>query len=168
MSTTRFGCVGSAHRWEMGCNLDSKKLSISYVTGQDELDPDVVTGAQAFTRYARAMLGCKVPVGTTDRGLWYTQLSSEMEAQGWSWADMVKTVQYVNRKGIRIRKVFGVFYFVQEALKEGEQQEITDLQLKVADAVTSETDEMWVRRLSLAKGKALELVYREWERKNEV
>ena len=168
MRTTRFGCVGSARRWETGCKLASKKPSISYETGRDALDPREVTGAQAFTRYAAAMLGCEVPVGGSYRGTWYSKLKEEMEVQGWSWDDLVLTVKYLNRRGITIRKIMGVLYFVQEAQKEGQRKEITDLHLKVGEAMSVETDETWRRRLSLAKGKSLELVYREWERKNEV
>ncbi len=166
--TTRSGCAGSARLWEKGCTLGSKKLSISYVTGRDELDPTQVDGAQSFTRYARAMLGCEVPVGGKFRGIWYQQLSEEMEVQGWTWDDLTFTVQYLNRRGIVILRVAGILHFVQEALKERKVVEDTDLHLKVAEAMSKETDEGWLRRLSLARGKALGLVYNQWREAHEV
>lgn len=138
------------------------KPSFSYSTG-DKVNPRTVTTPLAFTRYARLRLGCDTPVGGKERGLWYQQLAEEMQAQGWTWPDLIRAVEYCNKEGIVVRKIYGVFYYVEKARRAADRHKpIDDLPAKVAEALAKETDEDWVRRLSLAKGKALERVYREW------
>jgi hypothetical protein len=168
MTRIGFGFAESARHWQMGCTLGSKKLSISYGTGHNELDPTEVVGAQSFTRYARAMLGCEVPVGNKYRGIWYARLKEEMEVQGWTWQDLVHTVQYIQQKRKRVHKITGILYFVQEAQQHYKDTEVSDLHVKVAEAIAKERDETWIKRLSLASGKALSHVYIQWREANEV
>lgn len=144
-------------------------MKSSYVsqTGIDPLDRTEAASLVGFTRYARARLGCETPVAGA-RGKWYGQLKEEMDAQGWSWEEMIITVDYLCERQIKIPYVYWVFYYVQEANAWSREKELTDLQMKVAEALLTEEDKVWVRRLSLAKGKALERVYREWVKEHGV
>lgn len=132
----------------------------SYVHYADGSTPD---SPESFTTYCRQRLGVTVPVGN-DRTRWYAQLKSEMEIHNWSWEDVAEAVHYCQRKGIKIRYPYGVLHFVDEALEDRQHQEIDNLHAKVAEALGKETDEVWVRRLSLAQGKALERVYENWRK----
>lgn len=134
-------------------------VSRTYTSGEDRHAP--IEGAQAFTRYCRFRLGVEVPVNSS-RGKWYAELSEEMEMQGWTWDDLVTTVDYIADGRHKVRKIRGVLWFVDEARDYVSRQEVDDLQVKVAEALASETDEHWRRRLSIATGKALHRVYREW------
>lgn len=146
----------------------SKKLSYNYRTGDDDLSPDGVRGPVSFTRYAKAHLGCEVPV-FNGRGRWFAQLKEEMEAQGWTWDDMIRTVQYVKGSRIHVEKIHGLLYYVHKAERWAKERENQDLHANVSQAISLESDEMWLRRLRLAKGKALERVYDEWKRaRNEI
>lgn len=149
---------------------ESKKPSFSYATGHSDFDRSEASTPLGFTRFCRAKLGCDVPVGSSRRGVWYQRLEEEMEVQGWTWNDMLAAVDYIQNHRIVIRRVEGVLYYVNRALKEG--ADAPDLQFEVAKALQTETNQDWVRRLSLAKGKALERVfyqYRDWkERTDEV
>lgn len=123
--------------------------------------------AVGFTRYAKDRLGCETPVGLKERAFWFTRLKNEMEAQGWSFEDLIKTVDYLRAEHIRIKVIDGVFWYVDRAKAEIRIENFADLQVKVARALLVESDPRWVKRLSLAQGKALERVYVEWSRKNE-
>jgi hypothetical protein len=112
-------------------------------------------------------LGCEIPIGGQRRGVWYAQLAEEMDIQGWDWNDLVNAVDYLVETGKTVRTVNGVLFFVDEAKRMRATTSTTDLQVKVAEALATETDEYWRRRLSLAQGKNLERVYEEWTGKNE-
>jgi hypothetical protein len=90
------------------------------------------------------------------------QLKDEMAVNGWSFGDLIATVRYIKDQGIRVREPYGIFFHVNAALAAHGKQEEYDLVSAVADALANETDEAWVRRLSLAKGVALERVYEQW------
>lgn len=129
---------------------------------EGRIDPRQVTTPLAFTRYAAQRLGCEVPVGGKQRGVWYGQLAEEMEANGWEWGDLLRAIDYCVENRIRVRKVFGVLYYVAKAMPPPSTNE--PIHALVARALADETDETWKRRLSLATGKALERVYSEWVR----
>lgn len=103
----------------------------------------------------------------SDRTRWYSQLKREMELHGWSWEDLVAAVEWCRRTGAKVRYPYGVLYYVDQALEAADEGEIQDLQAKVAKALEAETDPVWVRRLSLAQGKALEKVYENWRNERE-
>ena len=143
------------------------RQSYKYGTGIDPLDPTEATTPMGFTRFAAAKLGCETAIGGSRAG-WYAQLNREMEAQGWSWEDMITTVEYLSWREVRLHKIFGIFFYVAEAKRWKQDMEVHDLQAKVAEAMSLEQDSSWLRRLSLARGRALERVYREWVKENEI
>jgi hypothetical protein len=142
--------------------VGSKKLSYSYQTGIEDLDKNEARSTAGFTRYAKAKLGCEVPV-TSYRGVWFARLNEEMKIQGWTWDDLITAVEYLVWRKIQIHKIEGVLHFVHEAQIWAKERASYDLHAKVAEAMAVETDEVWLRRLSLARGKALERVYDEWK-----
>ena len=81
-----------------------------------------------------------------------------MDVQGWTFADLVEAVEWAKRKGIVIRRIDGIFYYVEKAKSDGDES----IHAKVAQALEEEDDPWWCRRLSLAKGKMLHQVYQEW------
>lgn len=113
-----------------------------------------------FTRYAKAKLGCEIP----DRSLWFFRLSEKMETKGWTWNDMIATVDFLQSRSVMIEEIVSLLFYVEEAKQWSEMLNVHDLQGKVAEAMSVERDEQWLRRLSLAHGKALERVYREWKK----
>lgn len=127
-------------------------------TGEDAKAPT----PEGITKYARQRLGCEIPVGPKYRAVWYNRLKEEMAIQGWSYADLVRSIEYCHSQGIVVRKVAGILYYVDEAKRKGVERDEGDLHLKVAEALGKETDEKWIRKLSLAQGKALERVYEQW------
>ena len=139
------------------------KPSFSYVTGEKVSASDVKSSSM-FTRYLHQELGVDVPVGGSGRGAWYGRLQSEMEAQGWSWADLVGAVQYLKARKSRLGVMDGLFYYVSTSQDRGYGDDpYDDVRSKVSEALHLETDERWIRKLSLAQGKALVEVYRQWE-----
>lgn len=126
-----------------------------------------ISGPLEFTRVAREKVGCQVPVGGKRRGVWYGRLKEEMEVQGWTWEDLEVTLEYVKRKHIRIKQVEGLLYFVEDARRDRLRQD-GDIHVKVAEALLKEEDPGWRRRLSLARGTALERVYLDWKAAHEV
>lgn len=129
--------------------------------GDSRIDPRQVTTPLAFTRYASQKLGCEVPVGGKARGVWYKRLLDEMEAQGWTWGDLLRAIDHVKDQKIKVRKIDGIFYYVNKSKRP---VEASPIDAQVAQAIRLETDEGWKRRLSLATGKQLERVYSEWLR----
>ena len=125
-------------------------------------DPRVVKDMPGLFRYINYMLGFDPFVGNQRRSL-QTRLGEEMKAQGWTLDDMAKTVRYVKRYKKKVTAPWGITFYVWEAKRWEEEVDTYDLQTKVALAMSSETDEVWLRRLALAKGKALQAVYQRWE-----
>lgn len=148
--------------------MASQKLSRSHATGYDPHEE--IRGPFRFTLLCRERLGVSIPVGGVMRGRWYEQLGKEMKIQGWTWQDLVHTVDYIAENNLRCRKIFGVLFYVDEAIEDRERRAAlrssSDLHVKVAEAIATETDEYWRRRLSLAQGKILERVYKEWTERN--
>lgn len=134
-------------------------------TGIDPFDPTNATTPKGFTTYAKARLGCELPVGK-QRAAWYQRLKEEMEIQNWGFKDLVQTVQYILAQQIQVRRIYGIFYHVDDAQRWAKNMVSHDLHAQVAAAMSVEQDEMWLRRLSLAKGKALERVLNEWRKQN--
>lgn len=122
-----------------------------------------------FSLYLREQLGVSHPPGGR-RKAFLGQLVDEMKMNQWSYPDLIATVQYVKDQGIRIKEPYGIFFHVNAALASRGKQQEYDLVSAVAQALAVETDEAWIRRLSLAKGVALERVYEQWrnERDNQV
>lgn len=130
-------------------------------TGQD---PREVKDSAGWLRYVQRTLGLGTPVGR-QRIVLQKRIKDEMEAQDWTWGDLTKATRYVKRfkSNETIHSPFFILYFVREAKKWEEETDTFELQTKVAAAMTVETDPAWLRRLALAKGKALEKVYQMWE-----
>lgn len=114
-----------------------------------------------YATYLREQLGVTYPPGSR-RSNFLGQLKQEMVANGWSFEDLVQTVEYIKQRRIRIKNPYGVFYHVNDAKAAQDEVDSYDLISSVAVAISQETDQRWLQRLSLAKGKALERVYREW------
>jgi hypothetical protein len=89
-----------------------------------------------------------------------------MSTQGWQIRDLVTAVQFIKAKRKKCRSLHGILWFVSDAKKwnhyRGEHLPNSSLHLKVAEAIAQETDDTWARRLTLASGKALEVVYGNW------
>lgn len=124
-------------------------------------DPRKVTTIPEFVQYAAKELGCSTPVGK-QRFILYNHIKAEMQAQEWTLNDLIKTVRYCKAFHKEIRSSYGILYHVWAATKWVEEEDHFDLQMKVAEALQIETDEVWLRRLSLASGKALSRVYDNW------
>lgn len=145
------------------------KPSRTYAAGNRKILGQEVDAAVVFTRYAHQELGVPVPVGGSNRGLWFRRLKDEMDWNTWTWEDLVNAVRYVKNRNKRLHTMDGIFYFVGDAKRAGYgSEEIDDLQAKVAEALYQETDEAWIRRLSLAQGTALRLIYQQWQASHEV
>lgn len=138
----------------------SAKEKRSYQHFADGSPPD---SPISFTQYCREWLGTEIPVGS-DRTKWFGQLKTEMDLHEWSWDDLVKAVAYIKREGLTVRHPYGVLHHVERAREALGNRTIVDVQAKVAAALGVETDPDWVRRLSLAQGKALEMVYENWRK----
>ncbi len=142
--------------------------SVSYASGKPErLRPEDVTSVPSFTEYARQELGLSYPVGKGRREGWMKHCKEEMKTQSWSFADLVAAVQYIKEKRPVCHTLNGILWYVGDAQRLGlsllQEREITDLHMNVADALKVERDEGWRRKLSLAQGKALQMVYQQWE-----
>jgi hypothetical protein len=143
------------------------KPSVSYSSGKPErLRPEDITSVPAFTEYARQELGLSYPVGKGRREGWMKHCLEEMVTQDWDFVQLVAAVQYIKAKRASCRTLHGILYYVDEAallsLRAAKQQQNTDLHANVADALQVERDEGWRRRLSLAQGQALAMVYDQW------
>jgi len=139
--------------------------SVSYVTGE-RLTPKLVTNVPSFTSYAQQELGLSLPLGNGRRQAWSKFCKDEMAAQGWEIQDLVTAVQFIKAKRKKCRSLHGILWFVSDAREWGsarnEHLPSSSLHLKVAEAIAIETDDSWARRLSLASGRALEIVYGKW------
>ena len=141
--------------------------SVSYASGKPErLRPEDVTSVPKFTEYARQELGLSYPVGKGRREGWMKHCKEEMGTQNWGFADLVAAVQHIKKTRAVCRTLNGILWYVGDAQRlakaERKTQETFDLQVNVAEALASEPDEGWRRKLSLAQGRALEMVYSQW------
>ena len=134
------------------------KPSFTYASGSD---PREYASPEAFCRYAHRLLGVEIPVARFRTG-WYKRLKEEMQAQGWDWDDMAKAVRYMKAHNIHAKRMDYILYHVQKARTWVEEVDSWELQGKVADALKVETDEIWRRRLALARGPALAKIYGQW------
>lgn len=142
------------------------KPSFRYATGDRErLCAADVSSARTLSMFASQELGIEIPIGPKRRSIWYGHLKEEMAVQGWSWGDLAATVVYLrNHRELSLRSAFGLLYYVKEARRYGYMQppRVDELRVKVSEALATESDEHWVRRLSLATGPALSAVYVQW------
>jgi hypothetical protein len=119
-----------------------------------------------FTRYAQQEIGVDLPLGNGRRQGWHKYCKEELEAQGWQVQDLVSAVQYIKRFHKECRTPHGILWYVKDArdwAKNTSAMESSEnLHAKVAEAIELEDDEGWVRRLSLAQGRALQMVYDNW------
>lgn len=114
-----------------------------------------------FSMFLRENLGVFYGPGT-QRSKWFGALKDEMTINGWTWQDMICAVIYVKDRRINLKTPWGLFYHVNDAKAAEDIVESYDLISSVAEAISQEKDQRWLQRLSLAKGKALERVYKEW------
>jgi hypothetical protein len=139
--------------------------SVNYATGE-RLTPELVTNVPSFTSYAQQELGLSLPLGNGRRQAWSKYCKDEMSTQGWVIDDLVLAVRFIKARRKKCRSLYGILWFVSDAQKwgkaAGEHLPDSSLHLKVAEAIAIETDDSWARRLSLASGKALEIVYSNW------
>jgi hypothetical protein len=90
----------------------------------------------------------------------------EMEMQLWSIEDLVRTVDYIKGTNQKCRTLQGILWYVDAARgwkSAGVSNDYINLHAKVALALNTESDTIWIRRLSLAQGNVLRGVYAEWE-----
>lgn len=90
-------------------------------------------------------------------------------------SDLIATVSYIKRQQLRLKRVDSVPFYVEKARVAGfirDEDEIaySVLRAQADAAIYSEDEPSWIRRLSLAEGKALRIVFDQWkrERGNEV
>jgi len=141
------------------------KRSVSYETGE-RLTPETVTNVPLFTRYAQQEIGVDLPLGNGRRQGWSKYVKEEMAAQGWEISDLVTSVRFIKTFNKQCRSPHGILWYVKDArewdARSSQHLPQSSLHLKVAEALEKETDDGWARKLSLAKGKALERVYESW------
>lgn len=141
------------------------KRSVSYETGE-RLQPGLVTNVPTFLRFAQQEIGVDLPISNGRRQGFMKFCKEEMDAQGWAIEDLVAAVQFVKEFNKPCRTPQGILWYVADARQWRDRvsayRDDVDLHLKVAEALAMEDDESWARKLSLAQGKALELVYRNW------
>lgn len=141
--------------------------SVNYVSGMpDRLLPEDVTTVPKFTEYARQELGLSYPVGKGRREGWMRFCKAEMKTQNWSFEQLVVAVGYIKAGKRSCRTLYGILYYVDEAgarkIRRDFDMTTHDLQVNVADALNVERDETWRRKLALARGQALAMVYEQW------
>jgi hypothetical protein len=136
-----------------------------YETGE-RLSADMVGNIPKLTKFAQQEIGVDLPLGNGRRQGWYGYCKKEMAAQGWNIQDLVLSVQYIKRFHKVCRSPQGILFYVGDAKAWNSKvtaiEDSDNLHVKVADAIKSEDDEGWVRRLSLAQGEALRMVYQNW------
>jgi hypothetical protein len=143
----------------------SKKRSVNYETGE-RLRPEMVTNVPLFSRFAQQKIGVDLPLGNGRRQGWFKYCKQEMLQQGWEIQDLVAAVEYIKRFNKPCRTPQGILWYVKDArewasrVRSAELSE--NLHVKVAKALETELDDGWIRKLSLAQGKALEMVYQNW------
>lgn len=123
-----------------------------------------VENIQDLIHYARQQLGCRIPFGKGERAGFGKWLEDEAASNGWDLQDLLAAVSYCKGKHIRLNHVKGLLYYVDEATDYRVQEETRDISLLVSQALNQEEDPTWVRRLSLAQGRSLELVYDQWRK----
>lgn len=134
--------------------------SFSYAASRGELlSRTDVTNVTELLAYCRQQLGTYIPVGPGPKKGLVKNIKSEMEYQGWTLDDLLDTVSYCQRNGYHVKDMWMLLKLVDSHLAD---TQTIDLQGKVAEALHQESDPVWQRRLSLAKGFALALVYQEW------
>lgn len=146
----------------------SSKRSVAYASGAAErLQAGEVTNIPSLTIYARQELGISYPVGQGRREAWMGWLMEEMEVHGWQIQDLVRAVDYIKSTNAKCRTLQGICWYVEGAKDWSNTQrkghDYVDLHSKVARALNVEDDSGWQRKLSLARGRALEQVYAAWE-----
>ncbi len=141
------------------------RRSVSYETGE-RMTHENVTNVLSFSKYAQQELGLSLPLGNGRRQGWYKFLGQELVVQGWQISDLVDTVDFIKARRLKCHTPQGILWYVADSIKVNskrtEFESDSNLHTKVANALAVETDDGWARRLSLAKGKALELVYANW------
>lgn len=138
-------------------------MSVSRRSISNHTSGELPSNPFEFVLYLREQLGVSYGPGGR-RKVFLGQLKDEMAINGWSFQDLIITVQYIKAQAIRIKEPYGIFFHVNAALAAAGKTEEYDLVSAVAQALANETDEAWIRRLSLAKGVALERVYEQWRK----
>ncbi len=141
--------------------------SVSYVSGMpDRLRPEDVTTVPKFTEFARQELGLSFPLGKGRRNAWMKYCKQEMSTQSWTFLQLTTAVLFIKKGRRSCHTLYGILHYVDEAgdmqARVNKDLENHNLQVNVAAALETERDEGWRRRLSLAQGQALELVYAQW------
>lgn len=146
-------------------------MKFNHQTGE-RLKADDIHTIPALTMFAQQEIGVDLPLGNGRRQGWMRWCKTEMAEQGWQVEDLVVSVRYIKQFSKPCRSPQGILWYVKDArewqARAGAYDNHEDLHLKVAMAINNEVDETWVRRLSIASGKALEIVYRQWEERNEL
>ena len=140
------------------------RRSVNYETGE-RLTAEAITNVPLLTRYAQQEIGVNLPLGNGRRQGWSKFVKDEMKVQGWSIRDLVITIKYIKATNKQCNTPHGILWYVKDAKEWNDravQHTHDGLHMKVAETIELEVDESWARRLSLAKGKALELVYANW------
>ena len=124
-----------------------------------------VDSIPAIMRFYTQELGAELPKSYKARGVLSRRIKEEMEIQSWDFQDLVAAIRFMKQQGERPKGFGAVFYKVSEARNQGLKTDADDdLNEKIGEALAEETDPTWIRRLTMAKGKARVAVYMEWKR----
>jgi hypothetical protein len=133
----------------------------------DLLQKNDVSNTLELLTYAQQRIGTPIPIGVKKRGAQIARIKDEMEVQRWNLEHLVAAVDYMKSRGIKARSFDYVLYHVEPAIRDGFMPRVNtstfdSLEAAVADAVFIETDDAWTRKLCLARGVALQMVYGQW------
>ena len=115
-------------------------------------------------QYFSQELGGPIPVGIKQRGLLIRRMTDEMAHQMWTFNHLVASIKYMKNRHIKAHSFDYVYWNVGKAVAAGYlgHNRLSVLDEQVAEAIHYESDPSWVRKLSLAKGVAREIVYATW------
>ena len=132
----------------------------------DMIQRSDVKSSLDLLKYGQQVLGTRMPIGSKRRSVACDRINLEMSVQRWTTEHLLAAVDYMKSRGIQATSFDFVFYHVEAAIKEGfmprRPTKWDDLEAAVAEAVALETDEGWTRKLSMARGVALQKVYERW------
>lgn len=117
-------------------------------------------------RYYTQELGAELPKSYAGRAKLKGRVVEEMVLQSWDFQDLVAAIRYMKQQKLRPDSFGLTFHYVGKAREAGlkPSKEKEKLGLLVQRAVAAEDDPTWILRLTSAKGKALEKVYKEWKK----
>lgn len=138
------------------------------------LRPCDVVDAQTYAEFCQQKVGTPIPTSVRDVVIMKAQLKKFFdETPGATYQTLVRTLDWCKAKRRRPATCWGVIHNVRWAWADGAVPELNpdppkdrNLEVQIANALTSETDERWRRMLIGACGvENRRIVYREWSRR---